>query len=160
MKIECTIKRDREVTLGDTTYHFGKDDQGRYVAEVNDEEHVERLLDIRCYRKVVGAGSTSAVKAVPSDITAPPVVTAPAAAAVQTPLSVASGNPLANQGLGSTIQPDEEDEGGEEGEAAGNSAEPLDREKLAAEYEERFKKKPHHSQSAERIKQLLEQDND
>lgn len=162
MKIECTIKRDREVTLGDTTYHFVKDDQGRYVAEVNDEEHIDLLLGIRCYRKLVDAGSKSAVKATDGDITAPTVVTAPTAAATQTPTAVASGNPLAGQGLGNTIQPDDDgEEGSGEGDKGVDTApEALDRDKLAAEYEARFNKKPHHSQSAERIKQLLEQDND
>lgn len=48
MKIESIIKRDppTEVVLGDTTYKFQPDDQGRHVAEVTDKHHIARLLSI------------------------------------------------------------------------------------------------------------------
>lgn len=48
MKIESIIKRDppTEVVLGDTTYKFKPDDQGRQVAEVTDKHHIARLLSI------------------------------------------------------------------------------------------------------------------
>lgn len=162
MKIECTIPRPRLVTLGDTAYQFQADDKGRFVAEVNDEEHAERLLEIRCYRKLVEAKSPSAVKSTPAMATAPAIETAPEAAAVDTTNAANSGNPLTGQGLGGTIQPEDDGEDGDgngQGEGEGGT-ETLDRAKLAAEYEKKFGKKPHHSQSAERIKQLLEQEDD
>lgn len=48
MKIESIIKRNppTEVVLGDTTYKFQPDDQGRHVAEVTDKHHIARLLSI------------------------------------------------------------------------------------------------------------------
>lgn len=48
MKIESIIKRDppTEVVLGDTTYKFLSDDEGRHVAEVTDKHHIARLLSI------------------------------------------------------------------------------------------------------------------
>jgi len=48
MKIESIIKRDppTEVVLGDTTYKFKPDDEGRHVAEVTDKHHIARLLSI------------------------------------------------------------------------------------------------------------------
>ena len=48
MKIESIIKRDppTEVVLGDTTYKFTPDGQGRHVAEVTDKHHIARLLSI------------------------------------------------------------------------------------------------------------------
>jgi hypothetical protein len=48
MKIESIIKRDppTEVVLGDTTYKFAPDSQGRHVAEVTDKHHIARLLSI------------------------------------------------------------------------------------------------------------------
>lgn len=48
MKIESIIKRDPPtvITLGDTTYRFQPDDQGRHVADVTDKHHIARLLSI------------------------------------------------------------------------------------------------------------------
>lgn len=160
--IECTIKRPRVVTLGDTAYQFQPDEQGRYVADVEDEEHADRLLEIRCYR--LAATTAKQVKAQKQETkkveqTTNPVATAPEAGAIDTTNAANSGNPLTGQGLGGTIQPNDDGEGGD-GEGDGDNTESLDREKLAAEYEAKFGKKPHHSQSAERIKQLLEQEED
>lgn len=160
--IECTIKRPRLVTLGDTAYQFAPDDQGRYVADVEDEEHADRLLEIRCYRQL--ATTAKQVKAQKQEAkkveqTTNPVDTRPEAGAIDTINAANSGNPLTGQGLGDTIQPNDDGEGGD-GDGDGDSTETLDRAKLAAEYEAKFGKKPHHSQSAERIKQLLEQEED
>lgn len=161
--IECTIKRPRLVTLGDTAYQFAPDDQGRYVADVEDEEHADRLLEIRCYRQL--ATTAKQVKAQKQEATkteraTAPVDTRPEAGASESTNAANSGNPLTGQGLGGTIQPTGDDEGDDgDGEGGGNT-ESLDRAKLAAEYEAKFGKKPHHSQSAERIKQLLEQEED
>lgn len=163
--IECTIKRPRLVTLGDTAYRFEPDEHGRYVADVEDEEHADRLLEIRCYRPL--ATTAKQVKQQKQETkkveqTTSPVATAPAAGASETTNATSSGNPLTGQGLGGTIQPNDNGEGGDgndTGDGEGGT-ETLDRAKLAAEYEAKFKKKPHHSQSAERIKQLLEEGDD
>lgn len=147
MIIECTIKRPRTVTLGKEVYEFEKDSQGRFVAEVTDEDHIDRLLDIHCYRKA--ASTAKSVK---------PESKQPVTATVGTSLPV---NPLAGQGTGSTIEPkDDGGEGGGEGGEGEEGGAKLDRPALAAEYEKKFGKKPHHSQSAERIKQLLEEEAD
>ena len=61
-------------------------------------------------------------------------------------------------GIGSAIQPaDDSSNDEEEGE---EKTVTLNRVALAAEFETKFGKKPHHSQSAERIKQLLEEEED
>ena len=49
MKIESIIRRAKgtKVTFDDTTYHFKPEDpKGPHVAEVKDEEHIERFLAI------------------------------------------------------------------------------------------------------------------
>lgn len=63
MKIESIIRRAKgtRVTLDETTYHFkptADDPKGPHVAEVADEDHAERLLNIaEGFRK---AGKTAA----------------------------------------------------------------------------------------------------
>lgn len=46
MLIECIIKRNggSHVSLGSETYHFRPGQNGAHVAEVEDPEHVQRLL--------------------------------------------------------------------------------------------------------------------
>ena len=48
MLIECILKRDggTKVELGNTTYHFAPDSEGRHVAMVADPDHIGRLLSI------------------------------------------------------------------------------------------------------------------
>lgn len=48
MLIECILKRDggSKVDLGDTTYHFAPDSEGRHVAMVADPDHIGRFLSI------------------------------------------------------------------------------------------------------------------
>lgn len=56
MKLECILIREGGtfVNLGEATYHFAPQEDGRHVAEVNNEAHIERLLQIpeayRIYR--------------------------------------------------------------------------------------------------------------
>jgi len=56
MLIECKIKRPDGsiVTIEGVAYDFQPDDLGRHVAEVDNEQHAERLLSIDAYRKVEG----------------------------------------------------------------------------------------------------------
>lgn len=46
--IECILKRDggTKIDLGNTTYHFAPDSEGRHVAMVADPDHIGRLLSI------------------------------------------------------------------------------------------------------------------
>ena len=48
MLIECILKRDggSKVDLGDNTYHFAPDSEGRHVAMVADPDHIGRFLSI------------------------------------------------------------------------------------------------------------------
>lgn len=48
MKIECTIKREggTVVDLDDKTYHFEPQEDGRHVADVEIEAHIERFLAV------------------------------------------------------------------------------------------------------------------
>lgn len=167
--IECTIKKIRTVTLGDSAYQFKPDDNGRFVSVVEDEEHADRLLEIRCYREIFAA------PIVPIEPAPPVAPTAPVEPAAATTLdkaegAAAQGDPapagqagaapanITGLGIGNAIQPP--DDGGAGQEDGEKKPVPLDREALAAEFEKKFGKKPHHSQSAERIKQLLEQEED
>ena len=48
MKIQCTIEREggTHITLGTTHYHFTPGPDGAHVAELDDPEHIARLLAI------------------------------------------------------------------------------------------------------------------
>jgi hypothetical protein len=49
MLIESIIKRKdgTKVEMGDEEYHFKDDGKGHHVAEVNNQEHIDRLLSIK-----------------------------------------------------------------------------------------------------------------
>lgn len=55
--IECILHRagGSKVTLGETTYHFIDDGHGRQIAPVENQDHVDRFLDIpEGYRRPKG----------------------------------------------------------------------------------------------------------
>lgn len=57
MKIECTLKRQggTVIDLFGQTYHFQPDDSGSHVADVEDEQAIQRLLDIpESFRQFTG----------------------------------------------------------------------------------------------------------
>lgn len=57
MLIECKIRRRNgtRASIEGTEYHFQPDDEGRHVAEVKDEKHAARFLQIsEGYRAVEG----------------------------------------------------------------------------------------------------------
>ena len=62
MKIESIIKRDggTRVHIGQKEYHFKPDAEGRHVAEVEDDEHAERLLSIEEGYREASAGTDPA----------------------------------------------------------------------------------------------------
>lgn len=147
MKIQSLIKRRRTVNIAGIDYVFEKDDQGRYVADVKDKEHQDMMLAVRCYVK---AGDTEEiVKANTLRSNASPIVGA------------TTTQPLAPVGADATdtIAPEAEEATEEEkSESDEGKKQELNREELVKQYEAKFGKKPHHSQSPERIKQLLEEE--
>lgn len=68
MKIECTLKRKGGTVaeIDGTEYHFQPDADGRHVAEVADEKHINRFLDIRegyrCADKITATIPEAAAK--------------------------------------------------------------------------------------------------
>lgn len=97
MKIESIIKRDppTEVVLGDTTYKFQPDSEGRHVVEVTDNAHIARLLSIADGFRIPGDTTTAAA---PAPEQAPAPAPAPTAPTLQ---PTADENELA----GSTVHP-------------------------------------------------------
>lgn len=159
MKIESIIRRKggTVVTLGGATYEFKPDESGRHVAEIDNIEHLGRLLDIKeGYRVAEGEAPLPAQKLntekTDTNTLAP----------VHNP---DAGNPVKDESEGEqdSKQADETaDEGQQEGEQvegeAGDDEEPqeLDREALAVQFEEKFGRRPHNRWSAERIQQELQ----
>lgn len=65
MLIECTLKRKEPiiVPIGNDTYEFKPDSQGRRIAEVWDERHIECFLSVpHLYREVKDGPDGSAAK--------------------------------------------------------------------------------------------------
>jgi hypothetical protein len=61
MNIECIIRRKGGsiITLSEKTYHFVPQEDGRHIAEVTDENHVERFLRVpEAYRIARAPGSS------------------------------------------------------------------------------------------------------
>ncbi len=70
MKIESIIKRDPPtfVQLGDTSYQFKPDDQGRHVVDVTDKHHIAKFLSITEGYQLVDADEGSLPKAVKTEL--------------------------------------------------------------------------------------------
>lgn len=66
MKIECRLIREggTKVEFGPTVYHFKPDPAfgGRHIADVNDEDHISRLLSISEAYKMVKTGTPAPVE--------------------------------------------------------------------------------------------------
>lgn len=148
MKIESIIKRagGTKVQLGQETYHFLPDAEGRHVAEVDNPDHVGKLLGIpEGYRYVAETERLDRV-------------------------DVAAGTDKATEegeGAG-TLQPQEEEaaaaepeeeEQGEESEKP-KLSEADQREQAAQAYQERFGSRPHGKWTTERILAELEAEAD
>lgn len=64
MLIECILRRTggTHVDLGSAIYHFAPDEAGRHVADVTDDDHIDRLLAIpegyRRARTITAVSST------------------------------------------------------------------------------------------------------
>jgi hypothetical protein len=77
MKIESILRRKppTKVILGETTYEFEVDAQGRHVCEVTDEAHLARLLSIsEAYRLPGNKPVPEALKPVIAELLLPPTV--------------------------------------------------------------------------------------
>lgn len=62
MKIECLLKRigGTEAEIGGITYHFAEQADGKHVAEVTNQSHIDRFLSIReGYREASGTKTTA-----------------------------------------------------------------------------------------------------
>lgn len=161
MKIQCTIPRRREVELGGELYVFERDDKNRFVAEVQDEAHIERLLEIDCYRKVTDPAATSQTGLginPPIETTSRPASTTPITKEPEQDPPAAGGAPV--------IEPEGDDDNSDENSADEPSDKPeeakltpeQDLAAARAEYEAHFGKKPHHSQKASRLRELIAED--
>lgn len=185
MKIESIIKRDppTSITLGETTYQFEIDADGRHVCEVTNQHHLARLLSIpEGYRLAI-------------DGEQPVVVPKPAAAPIQTVQTLQPvveselvGSPVhpsvIDLGEGRTVQltaviqqaftesgmtvaewnEQDEDDRYAKIDAVldamvappADEAAALDREQLADAYEAKFGRRPHGKWTAEKIAAAME----
>ncbi len=73
MKIECKIRRQGGslITLDGERYHFAPDDLGRHVAEVTQQAHIDRFLEIPGYREVADDGEAPATATTEAETLAP-----------------------------------------------------------------------------------------
>lgn len=79
MKIECTLKRKggTHVDIGGKSYHFAPQEDGRHVADVDSDAHIERFLAVpEAYRilRAPGADTTPVLApdgSHPSDVPQP-----------------------------------------------------------------------------------------
>ncbi len=97
MKIECILKRQggTVVDLGGKTYHFKPQDDGAHVAEVADDEHVEKLLAVsEAYQPYGGDFQLDA----DGDIDTQPQATAPKTRKKATPAPTEATPPTDEQG--------------------------------------------------------------
>ena len=131
--IECLIKRPGGsiIELDDSKYHFKPNGDGYHVCDVPNEGHAAILLAIDTAYRLYALGSNA---------------------------DAGNGNGDAVDLTGAIIKADDTDD--DEG-ATGDVAKekPLDeaaeRERLAALYQERFGKKPHHMMGVKRIREEL-----
>ena len=131
--IECLIKRPGGsiIELDDSKYHFKPNGDGYHVCDVPNEGHAAILLAIDTAYRPYNLDSNA---------------------------DAGHGNGDAVDLTGAIIKADDTDDGeGATGDAA--KEKPLDeaaeRERLAALYQERFGKKPHHMMGVKRIREEL-----
>lgn len=69
MKIECKLQRDggTHITLGQDEYHFSPQPDGAHVAEITNEEHIDRLLSISEAYRLYRAEKPAKAGAPPAD---------------------------------------------------------------------------------------------
>ena len=145
MLIECTVGRERRVELWGSTYAFLPDQLGRYVADVQNQRHAERFIELPQYRAV--------------NDDAPAQVSQVQDAGGQTLTPQGDSEDGDSQGDGSEGSGSEggDTEGGESGEReptideARADLEEMSDEALAEEHKEVVGKAPHHKAKRETI---------
>lgn len=160
MLIECILKRDggTKVDLGDLTYHFAPDSEGRHVALVADPDHIGRFLSIsEGYRIPRASTSPVAQAAVSAPIGAGAVV---AQVTTREPeLERVSLDPVQADADADEPAPlDEKQSDGAEAESAGADATPLEamtKEQLATVYLEKTGKKSHPATTPAKLIELI-----
>lgn len=181
MKIESKIKREggSKILMGRTQYHFAPLPDGAHVAVVDDEAHQDRFLSItegfRLYRGAEVAAPVAALApAIPDPVAAPEIAlgsdTHPATfdingktyqlgdvvelARAASGLDVAEWNELAAETRADLID-DELDklQGDTNGDGVVDAGE--ERAALAAQYQAKFGKAPHHKAGIEKIRAAL-----
>lgn len=150
MLIESKIKRPggSYIELGGITYHFAPNAEGRHVCEVDNDDHVDRLLAIpegfRLYRdKPVTAAPEKNPKKEAK-------VVANAVTGANAGDDETSGLTPDGEGGGTDQEPGDQSRDSDQDPAAD------DREALVALYVEKYGRKPHGKWDAERIRKELE----
>lgn len=150
MLIESIIQREGGTTieLDKATYRFAPNEAGAHVCEVKEGKHIGRLLSITEGFRLYEVDET------PATVDLASAGAAAAAAGFDTPEGPGDEEPESEELEGESAQlVDEVPEGAEVVE--GPVTAELDRDALAAQYEEKFGKKPHHRANAETILEAL-----
>lgn len=184
MEIESIIRRigGTVIHIGEAMYHFHERADGAHVAEVEDQDHVDRLLGIREGFRVardLKAGVAIPPKIIPQTQRTTPPAEAPKVQEPAKPVDQTQGA----EGDGQTEDGDDagEDEGDDEGDAdtsdesdasdegdeteeteeteqSGDDLTTLNREALAAKYAEKFGAPPPANVSKKSLIAALSQD--
>lgn len=181
MLLKCPVIREGGSTydVGGVEYHFKPQPDGEHVADVTDDAHLDRFLEIgfRPYEAGKKKAPVTPIKpAAPqfkgSDAHAPEytigetthkIADVIAAAAARNELSVEAWNELTDEARAQLIDAEldhmvEASVGAGEdgdGEADGDNKGDDERAKAVDAYVEKFGKKPHHKWSAEKIREEL-----
>lgn len=166
MKIERQAKRTATVEFEDASYTFAPDEHGRYVADVTNAKHAQRLLEIPGYSKPGERGTKTQRK------TATPEPTPRIPASSTLPADVdddeVTGKAFLDRvhgedeedGEGDDAGQDAEDQDGEGQDEGGQSEDvdgdgDVDRDDLVVLYEQKFGRKPHARLSVAKIREAL-----
>jgi len=145
MLIQRLVNDGAVITLGNESYQFSQDDQGRYVCEVQVPAHIKRLLSIDVYRSLSGEDHSDPEPEGDKVLTATDdgqndnEQEADQEEPATEPESAEQATEGAKDGDGET-QPDA-----------------MGRKELEEAYKKLTGKKPHHRLSDERIRQLIEE---
>lgn len=163
MLIESKIRRlaGTRVDFGTATYHFRPDALGRHVANVDDEDHLSRLLSItEGFRVAAPVAAEAPVQPAPAALEPAPAPSAPVTASEPVNATV-STIPVIDviEDEGEEQESTETDEGEDGSEETGAPTERLDdetakqarRDELAAEYKGLFGRKPAYNKSIESL---------
>jgi len=172
MKIESIIRRKNgtRVVLDDQVYHFKPTSEDeRHIAEVSIRKHIQRFLSIPegFQPAEIDESHVSPAPVQSSPLNADQPVLGTLAGVQNSDMEIEGAGGLADEELAKATQADPVNDADTDGngngdetkeDAGGDHPVTLDREALAEQYKARFKKAPHHKLTAERIKQILDED--